>query len=158
MKFTSLLVLLLMLTTSYTSKGQNNPETYEEEVIKSVIASLFDGMREADSSKVKDLFYSKAVLMTSYIDKEGQQQLKQGELSRFISAVGSPRTDLWDERLSDTLIKIDDGIAHVWTPYQFYVNEQFSHCGVNSFQLAKNALGEWKIIHLIDTRRKERCK
>jgi hypothetical protein len=40
--------------------------------------------------------------------------------------------------------------------YKFYVGETFSHCGVNSFQLFKDKEG-WKIIYLIDTRRKDPC-
>lgn len=31
---------------------------------------------------------------------------------------------------------------------------KFIHCGANSFQLARLS-GEWKIVHLIDTRRKD---
>ncbi|HOD10564.1 MAG TPA: nuclear transport factor 2 family protein, partial [Flavobacterium sp.] len=41
----------------------------------------------------------------------------------------------------------------VWTPYEFYVNEKLSHSGVNAFTLFKEN-EKWKIIHLIDTRRK----
>jgi len=41
----------------------------------------------------------------------------------------------------------------VWTPYQFYYKEQYSHQGANSFQLVKGVDG-WKIQYLIDTRRK----
>ena len=44
-----------------------------------------------------------------------------------------------------------------WTPYSFFLNDTFSHCGVNNFQLLKKE-GEWKIIYLIDTRRKEGCE
>ena len=47
-------------------------------------------------------------------------------------------------------------MANVWTAYSFYFDGKFSHCGVNSFQLLKEA-GEWKIFYLVDTRRKEGC-
>jgi hypothetical protein len=48
-------------------------------------------------------------------------------------------------------------MAAAWTPYRFYRNGEFSHCGVNSFQLVKMAEG-WKIVYIIDTRRKEPCE
>jgi hypothetical protein len=38
-------------------------------------------------------------------------------------------------------------------PYQFYIGDKFSHCGVNSFQLVK-LQGQWKIQYLIDTQEK----
>jgi hypothetical protein len=54
-------------------------------------------------------------------------------------------------------IQIDGAMANAWTSYEFWVNGSFSHCGVNSFQLFKDE-GAWKIIYLIDTRRKEGCQ
>ena len=39
----------------------------------------------------------------------------------------------------------------------FGLMDNFSHCGVNSFQLF-NDNGQWKIIYLIDTRRKKIVK
>lgn len=53
-------------------------------------------------------------------------------------------------------ILIDGNLASVWTDYKFYIDDQFSHCGVNSFQLFKGKDG-WKVIYIIDTRRKENC-
>lgn len=64
------------------------------------------------------------------------------------------RTDdqKWDERLLHYNIQVDGNMANAWTPYEFWFNDAFSHCGVNSFQLFKNG-DQWKIIYLIDTRR-----
>ena len=47
-------------------------------------------------------------------------------------------------------------MANAWAPYEFYINSEFSHCGINSFQLIKIE-GNWKIIYIIDTRRKDNC-
>jgi len=65
--------------------------------------------------------------------------------------------DAADERIVFETIRIDGPLASVWTPYNFYYEGKFSHCGVNSFQLVK-INGEWKIQYLIDTRRKQGCK
>lgn len=61
-----------------------------------------------------------------------------------------------DEQLLDYNIQVDGNMANAWTPYEFWYNGTFSHCGVNSFQLFNDA-GTWKIIYLIDTRRREGC-
>jgi hypothetical protein len=61
-----------------------------------------------------------------------------------------------NEKLNGYEIKVDGDLASAWTPYEFYVGEEFSHCGVNSFQLLKTADG-WKIFHIVDTRRKDNC-
>ena len=61
-----------------------------------------------------------------------------------------------EERLTGWQCLIDDGIASVWTPYEFYFEGKFSHCGANSFQLIR-VQGEWKITMITDTRRKSKC-
>ena len=61
-----------------------------------------------------------------------------------------------EERITFSSIHIDGNLASVWTPYQFYFQGKFSHCGVNSFQMVKEN-GEWKIQYIIDTRRKDNC-
>jgi hypothetical protein len=62
-----------------------------------------------------------------------------------------------DERIKFETVKVDGAMAIAWTPYQFYYNGNFSHCGVNMFQLIRMD-GQWKINFLIDTRRKENCQ
>ncbi len=57
-----------------------------------------------------------------------------------------------EEQLLDYKVSIDGNLAHVWTPY--FLNGSFSHCGANAFTLAKTSSG-WKIVHLIDSRRRE---
>ena len=54
------------------------------------------------------------------------------------------------------LVHIDNGMAMVWAPYGFYLGSKFSHCGIDSFQLARTT-GGWKIIALIDTRQRTGC-
>ena len=68
----------------------------------------------------------------------------------------TPAETRLDERILDFQIKVDGTLASAWTPYEFYANDTFSHCGVNSFQLVKKS-GGWKIVYIIDTRRKEGC-
>ncbi|MEI2720897.1 MAG: hypothetical protein V9E87_12310 [Gemmatimonadales bacterium] len=63
---------------------------------------------------------------------------------------------LLDERIYDPEIRIDGGLATVWTFYAFFVGERLSHCGVDAFQLARTSEG-WKIIALADSRQTTGC-
>jgi len=75
----------------------------------------------------------------------------------FIKAIAERLEDQkWEERLLDYKVQIDGNLAHVWTPYEFWFNGAFSHCGANAFTLAKTDDG-WKIVHLIDSRRRSSC-
>lgn len=48
------------------------------------------------------------------------------------------------ERIWNPEVKIQGAIAVVWTPYDFWIDGKFSHCGVDAFNLIKTADG-WKL-------------
>ena len=56
------------------------------------------------------------------------------------------KPEQYKERYWDALIVSDGNIASVWAPYDFYLNDKFSHCGVDLFYLVKEG-GAWKIAH-----------
>ncbi|PZX60217.1 putative lumazine-binding protein [Algoriphagus ratkowskyi] len=128
----------------------------EEAAVKAVIESLFDGMRAKNSSQIEATFSENAIMQT--IETSGDiGMVKAGSVVDFIKGIGSLPAEMnLDERITDYKINIDGPMATAWTPYEFYANNKFSHCGVNSFQLVKMAEG-WKIVYIIDTRRKDGC-
>lgn len=145
------------MTSVFTAQSQNNSKHTDSVSIHALIINLFDGMREGDSAKVSSTFHKDVKMYTSFTDKEGQLVLKEGKLNSFLNAIGTPHDKIWDEKIWGTKVLIDGGIAQVWTDYAFYVGEEFSHCGVDAFHLVKQPSGKWKIIHLMDTRKKEGC-
>ncbi|MBD2716603.1 nuclear transport factor 2 family protein [Microvirga sp. STR05] len=128
----------------------------ETEAVKKTVQTFFDGMRKGDSTLVRSALAPGAVFHTLNT-RNGTTQLHAENPSDFVKAVGTAHKDVWDERISFDKVLIDANLASVWTPYEFYLGSTFSHCGYNSFQLVKLA-GGWKIAHIIDTRRKEKCK
>ena len=147
-----MLLAMLCCAITISAFAQNK----EEEAIKKTINQLFDGMRKADSSLVKQAFSEGAILQTIAKTKEGTALVKGADLDSFITSIAKPHPAVYDERIVFTKILIDDNLASVWTDYKFYIGDRFNHCGVNSFQLVK--VGDnWKIVYLIDTRRKENC-
>lgn len=124
--------------------------------INQAITQLFDGMRTSDSNLVKSVFHTEATLQTVITTKTGETKLFNEQISEFAKAVGTPHDGVWNEKITKTHIQIDGALAHAWTHYEFYVDDKFIHCGVNSFQLMK-ANNEWKIISIVDTRRTTNC-
>ncbi|WP_375436532.1 nuclear transport factor 2 family protein [uncultured Hymenobacter sp.] len=148
-----LLLCVLLLPATYAT-AQTAP--VETEAVKQTIQTFFEGMRQGDSTLVRSTFAPGAVFHT-ITNRNGTTQLVPENPSNFVKAVGKPHKEVWDERITFDKILIDANLASVWTPYEFYLGKTFSHCGYNSFQLVKLASG-WKIAHVIDTRRKEKCK
>lgn len=94
------------------------------------------------------------MILQSIAESSKGTQLKNQIPQDFYRSIASiPSTMLFEERLLDYSIQVDGAMAHVWTPYEFYVNNKLSHKGVNAFTLFKDN-GLWKIVYLIDTRRK----
>ena len=65
--------------------------------------------------------------------------------------------EVWDERIWDAEVRVDGNLATAWMKYAFYAGDEFSHCGVDAFQLFKGVDG-WKVFHVADTRRREGCE
>lgn len=131
-------------------------QTPEQEV-EAVIRSLFDGMRQKNAEQVAAAFAAEGLMQTVQQRPEGTT-VGGNSVADFVKRIANtPAGTVLDERILSYQIKVDGAMASAWTPYKFYVNETFSHCGVNSFQLVKLA-GGWKIVYIIDTRRKEPCE
>lgn len=128
-----------------------------EDSVKAAVNKLFTGMKSSDAALIRSSFADSAILQTIARNKEGAVIIRNETVDAFAKAVASMPKDAADERISFETIKIDGPLAIVWTPYNFYYEGKFSHCGVNSFQLVKMN-GEWRIQYLIDTRRKQGCK
>jgi len=127
-----------------------------EDSIMYTINTLFAAMKNGDASLFKTVFSDSAVMQTIIRNKEGHTQVKTESVNEFASFVGQLKKDSADERIRFETIKVDGPLAIAWTPYNFYYNGVFSHCGVNSFQLVRFE-GKWKIQYLVDTRRKQGC-
>lgn len=127
----------------------------EESAIKKVINMLFTGMKTADSTLTRSAFATGSIMQT-ITTKEGKVTLRTESVDDFVKFIGTPHKERFDERIVFTKILIDGPLASVWTDYKFYLDDKFSHCGVNSFQLVKGEQG-WQIAHIIDTRRKDKC-
>jgi hypothetical protein len=150
MKYFFILLTALIITENV------NAQTAEDSV-KTVINNLFTGMKKADANLLKSTFSDSAILQTISRTKEGKTIVRSESLGEFAEFVSQLKKDSADERIKFETIKIDGPLAIAWTPYNFYHNGKFSHCGVNSFQLVRFN-GIWKIQYLIDTRRRQGCQ
>ncbi len=137
-------------------KQESESFTGEKAAVYQVIIDLFDGMREADSSKVHRTFDDRATMWSTFTTKNGEAILKQGDLQEFLNAIGTPHDEVWNEKIRNTKIEIDGNLAQAWTEYGFFLDEKFSHCGVDAFLFSKID-GQWKIINLGDTRQRNGC-
>lgn len=144
--------IVLTLILSATNAQSQSPE----DSVKSVINNMFAAMKNADAAMLKNCFADSIVFQSIARNKEGVTMVRTESPAGFIEQISKASPGSLDERVSFETVKVDGPLAIAWTPYNFYYNGQFSHCGVNSFQLVRFD-GVWKIQYIIDTRRKQGC-
>jgi hypothetical protein len=148
----SLLLLLSILITGSAAFAQT-----AEDSIKTVINTMFTGMKNSDTVLVKSCFTETAVLQTFGKDKEGKTIITTDSPSDFAKIIATIPAGAADEQIVFKDIKIDGPMAAVWAPFKLYFNGKFYSCGVNSFHLVR-LNNVWKIQYILDTRRKKDCE
>ncbi len=126
----------------------------QEKEIKQSISVFFEGLQSADTLKIQSVCH-KEMKLQSIMEKNSVGNLSFETNSAFYKSIASiPKNLKIEERILDYKIQIDNSMAQVWTPYEFYIDGKLSHIGTNSFTLLlENNI--WKIVHIIDTRRKK---
>ena len=145
-------ILFSTQTTLIAQTTNTTGSAASEKEVKQVIQNMFHAMQQADTTLLKTCFSDKVIFQTIVNKPEGAI-IKTESINDFIQSVGKQTPNALDERIEFGAIQLDPLMATVWTPYTFYFKGQYSHKGINSFQLVKFKEG-WKIQYLIDTRYK----
>ena len=143
MKKVLLLILVLFFQFSFAQESE----------IQMAIGKFFNAFHQRDSIALKKVC-SKNLVLHSISESEKGPKFSIQKASDFYKSIATiPLSMKFEEKILSFKVQIDGSMAHVWTPYEFYVNDKLSHSGVNSFQLYKENDG-WKVVYIIDTRRK----
>jgi hypothetical protein len=149
---------LLLISLFLIYQGAWSQKSTETENLQGLIESFFEAFHVQDSTELKKFAHPEIKMQSVAIDAEGNTRLSTEDYSAFLKSIASiPNSTKFKEKLHGFEININGIIANVSTPYSFYLDDELSHCGVNTFQLMK-AKGEWKIIYLVDTRSKLGCE
>ncbi|HZV68018.1 MAG TPA: nuclear transport factor 2 family protein [Saprospiraceae bacterium] len=128
----------------------------QETQVRAVVDKMFSAMLQKDTAKLRQCFIPGVQLMTYAHDSKGNYSAKYEQLPDFLRQIILIGDTEIEEVLTGWQCYMDEGMASVWAPYEFFYDGKFSHCGVNSMQLMK-VKGEWKITQIADTRRKKDC-
>lgn len=143
MKKASLLIIVLFFHFSFA----------QEKEIQNTIERFFNAFHQRDSIALKKVCSGNLVLH-SISESEKGSKFSVEKASNFYKSIATiPLSLKFEEKILSYKVQIDGAMAHVWTPYEFYINDKLSHSGVNSFQLYKENDG-WKVVYILDTRRR----
>ncbi|TDS15233.1 hypothetical protein DFQ03_1873 [Maribacter caenipelagi] len=150
MKYFSLLLTVLLVNLI-------NAQIEEEVKVKYAVETFFYAFNGKNEFAMKRVVDTDVIMQTVKLNMLGNMIVEKTNFNDLINfMITTPDSISFHEKILDYKIEIDGGMAHVWAPYEFWYKGEFSHCGVNSFQLFKDEHA-WKIIYLVDSRRKEDC-
>ena len=111
-------------------------------VADSVLAALSTG----DHAALSRLTIDSAVVGGVGL-RDGVERLTLRTWGLYISRTGA---STFTERGFGATARVQDRVAQVWMPYDLYIGDKWSHCGVDTFTLMKNE-GRWRVAALIYT-------
>ncbi|MFB9080323.1 nuclear transport factor 2 family protein [Flavobacterium procerum] len=139
---------IFFLIATYSSSAQ-------KEDVQKVIETFFEGFHKRDTLILQSICSDKLVLQSISESAIKGNKLSNESSKDFFHSIANIPADLkFFEKIISYNIEIDGTMAHVWAPYEFYINDKLSHSGVNTFTLFREK-DNWRIIYLIDTRRKK---
>ncbi|HEY0897319.1 MAG TPA: nuclear transport factor 2 family protein, partial [Sphingobacteriaceae bacterium] len=110
--------LLLIAGSGFSQTGADDTE------IKKAIQTMFDGMRQGDSTMIRSVLAPRMILQT-IVSRGERDEVRSEPVDNFLKAVATPHDKVWDERITFDALHIDGGLASVWTSYKFYLGKDF---------------------------------
>lgn len=129
--------------------------------LRTVVDAFFVAMETQDTLTLDSLLHPQCIIFSTYNNSKGVPEIEVLRKATFLGFMrrAIDKHYVYDEQLWSFQVNREANLATVWTEYTLFVPAPpaISHCGVNTFTLAKIASGQWQIIHLADTRRKNNC-
>lgn len=126
----------------------------ERESVIAVINAFFESMSARDVERMRTLMTPDGILYGYRETDEGLQIIRPTHseyLENLAIGEGTPIERYWDPE-----VMVSGRLATIWTPYDFHIDGQFSHCGLNNFSMLKTDNG-WVIAGVVFSIKSEDC-
>ena len=124
----------------------------DEKAAAQVAERLFAAMKAKDAESIRSLFLKEGQIVA--IDKprtgNGPSTMRVFTGDAFAKLISESKANDLIEEMKSPEVRVFGDMALVFGRYTFRVGDQFSHCGTNSFQLARTTEG-WKIANAAST-------
>ena len=128
------------------------PTDADREAVLATVQSIFDALASGDGEVLRRVMHPQVLMHSVERSADGARTISTSTLEELVARVEGSDAVL-TERMFDPEVRISGDLAMVWTPYDFYVGDQLSHCGADGLLLARNPETEtWQIVSLSWTR------
>lgn len=129
-------------------------ETADRQAVIGVIDAFFESMTARDVERMRTLLTPDGIIYGYRETDDGLQIIRPTHadyLENLGNGEGRPVERYWDPE-----IMVSGRLATIWTPYDFYNDGRFSHCGINNFSLLRTDEG-WVITGVVFSIHTENC-
>lgn len=147
-------ILIVMIFIAILANCGVDQETSDEDEILMVVQKFFDSMAARDTSMAREILLLDGQYYGVREDLD-KLYIKRKTHHDYIESL-SDIEDEYIERIWEPTVMVHDRIAVVWAQYDFHINYEFAHCGVDAFTLIKTQDG-WKIAGTIYTLEPDGC-
>ena len=129
-------------------------EAEDRATVVKMVQIFFDAMTERDVERMKSMLTPDGIF---YGYREGPDGLLIVRPTHRAYADGLAQGDRkLVEQFWEPQVLIHDRMAAEWTPYDLYVDGEFSHCGIDNFNFLKTEEG-WKITGIVFSMEPDNC-
>ena len=125
------------------------PTAEQKTEVAATLQLLFDALETGDEALLRSVT-DPSVVMHFTESRDGVTTFGSSTLDGLAERISSSAEPLI-ERFWDPIVVVNGSLATIWTPYDFYVGETFSHCGVDAANMMAGPEG-WRIVALSWTR------
>ena len=116
--------------------------------------ALFDAMAAGEVPAARELFTPGATLTRMDADTGGVAPLTSPASEWLDGLPEEPGVLI--ERMFDPVVHVSGNLAAIWAPYDLYRSGEFSHCGIDLFELVRLD-GHWRIVKVTYIVQREDC-
>jgi hypothetical protein len=138
--------VVLLVLASFTQSARGQASDVDGKAAIAVADSVLVALSSGDNAALARLTLDSSVVGGVGL-RDGVERQSLRTWGLYINRTG-PST--FTERGFDATARVQDRVAQVWMPYDLYIGDKWSHCGVDTFTLMKSE-GRWRVAALIYT-------
>ncbi len=147
------IILILLLSATLNGYAQDS-EALDKQKITTVVNQFFEALETKDTVLLKSIALTDGQVWRIYDDNRPDKvnmRLMQDDIQSLSTLPVVKETALAFD------ISVHHNIAVAWVPYEFQVEGEFSHCGIDVFTFFKIE-GDWKIVNTAYSVEKRGCE
>lgn len=146
--FLSSAILCLLLALPRALSAQS-----DSAAVVATVQRLFDAMAMGDTAAARSILLPGMRFVATLADTTSRARTQSD--TSFIRQLATDR-EAYLERMWSPVVHVDGPLAVLWTPYDFHIGTQWSHCGTDTVTLVR-ADGGWRIAAFAYTVQRRNC-